>query len=64
MMNDKEIVEHIIELEAKQYEEDAYLDEGEQRELMTLYSFLGRELTNSEQERVKQLAKEYLGEDE
>lgn len=59
-----EIIEHIIELEAKQYNEDSYLDEGEHGELYAFYESLGRELRMAEWERVKILAKELLGEEE
>ena len=65
MKSEEEIVEQIIDIEARVYGDDeAYLDESEQATLSTLYNILNRFLTEEEKERVKETAKVYQGIDE
>lgn len=64
MKNEKEIVKMIIELEKELFDEECYLDEGQQSRLFTLYEVLDRELNEEEksilEQKQQEMRKEYL----
>lgn len=53
MKTEKEIVNLIIDIEKELWDEDCYLDEGQQSRLYTLYEVLDRELTLEESDRLQ-----------
>lgn len=64
MKNEKEIVKMIIELEKELFDEECYLDEGQQSRLFTLYEVLDRELNEEEksilEQKQQEMREEYL----
>lgn len=64
MKNEKEIVKMIIELEKELFDEECYLDEGQQSRLFTLYEVLDRELNEEEksilEQKQQEMHEEYL----
>lgn len=64
MKSEKEIVEMIIELEKELFDEECYLDEGQQSRLFTLYEILDRDLNEEEnnilEEKREEMKEEYL----
>ena len=64
MKKEKEIVKMIIELEKELFDEECYLDEGQQSRLFTLYEVLDRELNKEEksilEQKQQEMREEYL----
>lgn len=64
MKNEKEIVKMIIELEKELFDEECYLDEGQQSRLFTLYEILDRDLNEEEksilEQKQQEMREEYL----
>lgn len=63
MINESEVVQRIIEIEALVDLDDefSYHDEGQQAELMVLYWVLDRELNDQETDRLNQQRLNVLG---
>ena len=62
MQTEQKIIDEIISLETLLFDEEAYLDEGEQSKIQILYQVLGRTLTEIEKSIIYKKRLEYMNE--